>query len=57
MGRQSFHRPIRFESVHPLCRRQSVDYNFANLDTTFAALAGRSITPPWWMKIGVPSLI
>ena len=32
-------------------------YNFANLLTTFAAVAGRSIFPPWWMPIGVSNLV
>ncbi len=32
-------------------------YNFGNRLTTFAAVAGRSITPPWWMKIGVSTAV
>jgi len=31
-------------------------YSFGNLLTTFAGVAGRSVFPPWWMPIGVPSL-
>jgi hypothetical protein len=35
------------------CPCYKILYPFGNLLTTFAAVGGRSITPPWWMKIGV----
>ncbi len=42
------------------CRLSSfllISYSFGNLLTTFAAVGGRSMTPPWWMKIGVSTAV